>query len=101
MSVPPFRILAVEGLILLGVAVAAIVALSLAASGSAKRTGGRSGSVGAGMLGAVDEVFAPNRYETMLQQERQTSLPAPAPVAEDDDKGIYEGRIRIRVSGQD
>jgi hypothetical protein len=90
----------VDGLILLGVAVAAIVALSIAARASAKHTTGRSGSVGAGMLGAVDEVFAPNRYETMLEQERLTSLPAPAPLAEDDDKGIFDGRIRIRVPGE-
>ena len=91
----------VDGLIVLGVAVAAIVALSIAASGAAKRASRGSGSVGAGMMGAVDEVFAPNRYESMLEQERQTSLPAAAPVAEDDDKGIYEGRISIRVPGHD
>ncbi|WP_210480898.1 hypothetical protein [Naasia sp. SYSU D00948] len=82
-------------------AVAAIVALSIAARGSAKRTGRGSGSVGAGMIGAVDEVFAPGRYEAMLEQERQTALPAPAPVAGDDDKGIFEGRISIRVPGDD
>ncbi len=90
-----------DGLILLGVAVAAIVALSIAATGAAKRAGRGSGSVGAGMMGAVDEVFAPNRYEAMLEQERQTTLPAPAPLAGDDDKGIVDGRIHIRVHGED
>jgi hypothetical protein len=91
----------VDGLIVLGVAVAAIVALSFAAGGAAKRAARGSGSVGAGMMGAVDEVFAPNRHEAMLEQERQTSLPAPAPLAGDDDKGIVDGRIRIRVEGED
>ncbi len=90
-----------DGLILLGVAVGAIIALSIAASGSARRTGRGSGSAGAGMLGSVDEVFAPNRYEAMLEQERHTSLPAPAPLAGDDDKGIYDGRIRIGVPADD
>ncbi|MCL2515314.1 MAG: hypothetical protein FWF16_05140 [Microbacteriaceae bacterium] len=48
-----------------------------------------SGSVGSGMLGAAfDEVFHPVRYETQLELERQTSLPAPAPEADGDPLGV-------------
>lgn len=55
----------------------------------------RSGS-GAPALGSIgDEVFNPVRYETQLELDRQTVLPAPAPVAGDGDRGVYAGRLRI------
>ncbi|GAA4183057.1 hypothetical protein GCM10022288_01910 [Gryllotalpicola kribbensis] len=48
-----------------------------------------SGSIGSGMLGAAfDEVFHPVRYETQLELERQTTLPAPSPEADGDPLGI-------------
>ena len=48
-----------------------------------------SGSVGSGMLGAAfDEVFHPVRYETQLELERQSTLPAPSPEADGDPLGI-------------
>jgi hypothetical protein len=100
MSAGPFRILGVDWLILLAAGVAAAVALSFAARASARRTSRGSG-VGVGMLGAVDEIFAPNRYERMLDADRQSSLPAPAPAPGDGDLGVYEGRIRIRVTSDD
>ncbi|MDH6235576.1 hypothetical protein [Cryobacterium sp. CG_9.6] len=56
----------------------------------------RRGS-GSSVLGIGDEVFAPSRYEAAIEVERQTVLPAPAPVAGDGDQGIYDGRIRIDV----
>lgn len=56
----------------------------------------RPGS-GASMLGIGDEVFAPSRHEAAIELDRQTMLPAPAPVAGDPDPGIYEGRIRITL----
>ena len=89
-----------DWLILLAVGVAAVVALAIAARGSAHRPG-RGTGVGSGMLGVVDEIFAPNRHETMLELDRQTSLPAPAPAPGDGDLGVYEGRIRIRVNRDD
>lgn len=52
---------------------------------------------GGGVLGVVDEVFAPSRYEAAIERDRQTVLPAPAPVAGDGDKGIYSGRVTIEV----
>ena len=50
------------------------------------------------MMGVFDEIYAPSRYEAMLELERQTSLPAPAPAPVDGDLGVYEGRIRIRLN---
>jgi hypothetical protein len=63
-----------------------------------------SASNGAGLMGIGDEVFAPSRHEAALEMDRQTILPAPAPVAGDGDKGIYEGQVTIdlaRVRKQD
>jgi hypothetical protein len=54
-----------------------------------------SGGSGAGLAGIGDEVFHPTRYETQLELDRQTMLPAPAPVAGDGDKDIYKGNVRI------
>ncbi|MFD1715934.1 hypothetical protein ACFSBZ_15780 [Amnibacterium flavum] len=88
-----------EWLIVAGVAVAAITAMSIAARGSSRPARG-SGSIGSGMFGVADEIFAPARHEAQLEVERQTSLPAPAPSADDDDRGIYEGRISIRVNAR-
>ena len=58
----------------------------------------RSGGSGGGIAGIGDEVFHPARYESQLELDRQTILPAPAPVAGDGDKDVYGGRVRIDVS---
>jgi hypothetical protein len=50
---------------------------------------------GGSLLTIGDEVFAPSRHEAAVEIDRQSSLPAPAPVAGDRDLGIYDGRIRI------
>ena len=60
----------------------------------------RSGGSGGGIAGIGDEVFHPARYESQLELDRQTILPAPAPVAGDGDKDVYRGRVRIDVSGR-
>lgn len=65
-------------------------------SGSNKSKGSSRG--GGGLLGIGDEVFAPARYEAALELDRQTTLPAPAPVAGDGDKGIFNGKVVIDVS---
>jgi hypothetical protein len=52
---------------------------------------------GAGMM-AVDEVFHPAAYQAHLEQDRQTSMPAPAPVAGDGDRDVYKGNVRIDLS---
>ena len=62
-------------------------------SNKTKSTGGSSSSI----VGIGDEVFAPTRHEAQVELDRQTMLPAPAPVAGDGDKGIFDGKIRIDV----
>ena len=53
------------------------------------------GGSGSSIVGIGDEVFAPTRHEAQIELDRQTMLPAPAPVAGDGDKGIFDGKIRI------
>lgn len=60
------------------------------------------GNSGGGIVGIGDEVFNPSRYEAQVELDRQTTLPAPAPVAGDGDKGMpdaapgqYGGRMSI------
>jgi hypothetical protein len=60
----------------------------------------RSGS-GPSILGIGDEVFAPTRHEAAIELDRQTVLPAPAPVAGDGDKGVYSGHIRIDLESEE
>ncbi len=57
------------------------------------------GAAGGGMM-AVDEVFHPAAYQAHLEQDRQTSMPAPAPVAGDGDRDVYKGNVRIDLSGR-
>jgi len=60
----------------------------------------RRGS-GASLLGIGDEVFAPSRHEAAVEMDRQTVLPAPAPLAGDrgdHGAGVYDGRIVITVA---
>jgi len=66
-----------------------------------------SGTHGSAM-GIGDEVFAPSRYESQLELDRQTVLPAPAPLPGDGDKsigsrgaGVYEGQVRIDLTPRD
>ena len=56
------------------------------------RSGGTGGAIGIG-----DEVFNPQRHEAQIELDRQTILPAPAPLAGDGDKGIYNGTVRINL----
>ena len=49
-------------------------------------------------MGALDEAFNPTRHEAQIELDRQTILPAPAPVAGDGDKGIFNGKVRIDLS---
>jgi hypothetical protein len=58
----------------------------------------RGSGGGSGLIGIGDEVFAPSRHEAAIELDRQTILPAPAPLAGDGDKGIYNGQVRIDLS---
>jgi hypothetical protein len=66
----------------------------------------RRGGSGSGMLGIGDEVFNPTKHEAQIELDRQTILPAPAPLPGDGDKGVsqtgpgYAGRLRIDVSSE-
>lgn len=62
------------------------------------RNKAKSAGNGAGLMGIGDEVFAPARHEAQIELDRQTILPAPAPVAGDGDKGIYEGQVTIDLT---
>lgn len=71
------------------------------------RGDGRRGGSGGGLVGIGDEVFNPTRHEAALELDRQTTLPAPAPIAGDGDLGViqtegdpdagdgYRGSIRL------
>ena len=81
-------------LIVVGVATLSIVAHKL---GLIDLRGGKRSSGGGGAMGIGDEVFNPTRHEAQVELDRQTILPAPAPVAGEDDKGIYNGTVRIEL----
>jgi hypothetical protein len=51
-----------------------------------------------GVMGIGDEVFNPTRHEAQLELDRQTVLPAPAPLPGDDDRGIYNGQVKIDLT---
>jgi hypothetical protein len=65
-----------------------------------KHASGRGGGV-AGLVGGVDEVFAPMKYEVSKVQEAERELPAPAPIPGDGDKDIFksDGKVRIDLDG--
>jgi hypothetical protein len=60
------------------------------------KSGAAGRATGGGMM-AVDEVFHPAAYEAHLEQDKQTSLPAPAPVAGDGDRDVYKGNVTIKL----
>jgi hypothetical protein len=65
-----------------------------------QRTKRQRTSGSAGAFGALDEVFFPTRHEAQVERDRQTILPAPAPLAGDGDKDIYSGKVRIDLDGK-
>ena len=54
-----------------------------------------------GVISMGDEVFSPLKYEAALEIGRETRMPAPAPLAGDDDKGIWGGKIVITVEEEE
>lgn len=60
----------------------------------------RSGAPG-GVMGLGDEIFNPTRHEAQLELDRQTMLPAPAPLPGDPgdvDSGVYRGQVHIDLN---
>jgi hypothetical protein len=85
---------------ILGVIVVVVVALVIVAQlrgwidlSNKATSSGTSGSV----MGIGDEVFNPTRHEAQVELDRQTVLPAPAPLAGDGDKNIFGGRVEINL----
>lgn len=86
-----------NGWLALAIGVVAVVAIVIAQrvgwidlSNKNQNSGPRGGVMGIG-----DEVFNPTRHEAQIELDRQTVLPAPAPLPGDGDKGIYRGRVEI------
>lgn len=57
-----------------------------------------SGGSGGGIAGIGDEVFHPTRHEAQVEMDRQSILPAPAPLPGDGDFGIYDGQVKIDLA---
>jgi hypothetical protein len=63
---------------------------------SQRGSGTMSGAVG----GSFDEIFAPTRHEAQQELDRQTLLPAPAPLPGDRGDGGWEGgKITLDLGG--
>lgn len=83
--------------------VVGVVALGLVAQrfGLIDLSGKRRTSGSSGIAGIGDEVFHPTRHEAQIELDRQTILPAPAPLpgdgADDPERGVYSGRVRIEL----
>lgn len=82
----------VAGLIVLGFLAQRFRWIDLSNKGKARSAGNAS------LMGIGDEVFAPSRHEAAIELDRQTVLPAPAPVPGDGDKGVYDGQVRIDLN---
>jgi hypothetical protein len=88
---------AVAAFVVLGIVVAQRFGWIDLSDKSRKTSGGSSSIVGIG-----DEVFAPTRHEAQIELDRQSQLPAPAPVPGDGgEAGIFDGKIVIRVDNHE
>jgi hypothetical protein len=89
----------VDWLIFAGV-VAVLIALGFVAQrmGWIDLSNKRKTSGSGGVMGIGDEVFHPTRHEAQVELDRQTVLPAPAPLPGDGDFGIYDGQVRIDLT---
>jgi hypothetical protein len=86
------------GGVVLGIVVLGFLAQRLGFIDLSGKDKPRSSGSGSGLIGIGDEVFAPSRHEAAIELDRQTILPAPAPLAGEGDKGIYNGQVRIDLS---
>ena len=61
----------------------------------------KTGASGGSALGIGDEVFHPARHEAQIELDRQTVLPAPAPLAGDSDRVVYRGKVEIDLGAEE
>lgn len=86
--------------IVVGIVVLTLVGQRLGVIQLSEREHTRRGGAVGGLTGIGDEVFAPTRHEAAMELDRQTVLPAPAPVAGDGDRGVYGGKVRIDLRAE-
>jgi hypothetical protein len=55
---------------------------------------GRDG-MGGTLAGLGDELFHPTRHEVQVELDRQTIVPAPAPIPGDRGDDVFSGTVRI------
>jgi site-specific DNA-methyltransferase (adenine-specific) len=56
-----------------------------------------SGTTTGGALGVIDEVFAPTRHVAQIERDRETRIPAPAPIPGDGLGSILDGTVSIQM----
>lgn len=76
---------------LAGIVVLIVVAVKLGWIDLSDKTRRGSGSIGGSVGGAFDEIFAPTRHEAQQEMDRQSFLPAPAPLPGDGARGAWTG----------
>ncbi|MDN4598220.1 hypothetical protein [Leifsonia virtsii] len=60
-----------------------------------------SGTMSGAIGGSFDEIFAPARHEAQQEMDRQSLLPAPAPLPGDrGDEGWQGGKITLDLGGE-
>lgn len=94
------------GAVVVGVPVLGFLAQRFGLIDVVGKSAARSSGGGSGMMGIGDEVFAPSRHEAAIELNRQTILPASAPLAGDPLKsaeraGVYRGRVTIDLDSRD
>ena len=87
--------------VVVGVIVAAIVTgVRLGWIDLSNKANRGSGSMSGAIGGSIDEIFAPTRHEAQQEMDRQSLLPAPAPLPGDrGDDGWQGGKITIDLGG--
>ncbi|UAJ81367.1 hypothetical protein IT072_01295 [Leifsonia sp. ZF2019] len=87
--------------VIVALVVVIVVAVRLGWIDLSNKTQRGSGTMTGALGGSFDEIFAPTRHEAQQELDRQSFLPAPAPLPGDGEKGVWEGgKITIDVGAQ-